>query len=445
MSSAQYKIKELKNDKVNYHIKVTVPNNVIESEIDLELSKVAKDAKMSGFRPGKVPLPMLRKKYHDSLRADVVKNQIIKSMDSIKADKKLKIATEPAIEDIKNENAQDIEFTLKYDLLPEIKLPDFKSIAMEKPVLEVEDKDIEEGLKKITEMHITYDKPKKTAAAKEGDQVIINTTGFIDGKEFKEGNLTDFKLVIGSGQFIPGFEDQLVGSKANSDVNVKVTFPKDYLHKDFAGKPAEFKTHVKEVFSPTAPKMDDEFAKTLKCKDLKELKEKISEEMSRTYASQVYTDMKMKFFNKLEDLLKFEIPETLLSKEINALKHQTEHSGEEDEDIAKKSDKEKEAYYKKLATRRVRIGLMLAEYVKSKNIQITQNDLNEEILKQAKQFPAQASQIFEFYHKDARARETIKGTVLEEKAMHYLFANEVSITDKKYKKDKLEKLLSSDK
>lgn len=445
MSSAQHKIKELKNDKVNYHVKVTIPNNVIESEIDLELSKVAKDAKMPGFRPGKVPLPMLRKKYHGSLRGDVVKNQIIKSMDSIKADKKLKVAAEPAIEDITNEDAKDLEFTLKYDLLPEIKLPDFKTIAMEKPVLDVQDKDIEEGLNSIAKMHITYDKPKKTAAAKEGDQVVIDTIGFIDGKEFKEGKVTDFKLVLGSGQFVPGFEDQLVGVKANSDITVKVTFPKDYFHKEFAGKPAEFKTHVKEVASPVTPKIDDEFAKTLKCKDLKELKEKISEEISKTYASQVHTDMKMRFFNKLEDLLKFDVPETLLSKEMHALRHQTEQSESEDEDIVNKSEKEKEAYYKKLATRRVRIGLMLAEYVKSKNIQITQNDLNEEILKQARQFPAQASQIFEFYHKDARARETIKGAVLEEKAVQYLFANEVAITEKKYKKDKLEKILSDDK
>ena len=441
MSQEEYTIEELKKDKVNYHIKVIVPSKIIESETDLELSKVAKTATISGFRPGKVPMSMLRKKHHSSLRADIAQNKIIDLMNKIKSDNKLKTFTEPLIENVVNEDSKNLEFTLKYDLLPEIKLPDFKRMTIEKPVLDVQEKEIEAGLDKLARIHTTYDTQKETTAAKKGDKVIIDSQIFVDGKEFEEGKMTDFSVILGSGNLISEFEDQLVGAKAKSDITIKIKLPEDYIYKHFAGKPAEFKTHVKEVLIPSVPKIDDEFAKTLEINDLKELKAEVSLEIANAYLSEIYIDMKMKFFDKLENLLKFDVPEALLSKEINALKHQTEHSVAQDENTDKKSEKEREEYYKKLATRRVRIGLMLADYVQHKNIQITQNDINQEILKQARKFPSQASQIFELYYKDTRVRDTIHGTVLEDKAVQYIFENEISITEKKYTKEKLEKML----
>lgn len=443
MSQEEYTIEELKKDKVNYHIKVVVPREVVESETNVKLNKFAKTAKKPGFRPGKVPISMLRKEYYSSLRLEVFQQKLTGLMNKIGSDSKIRTFTEPLIENVVNEDSKDLEFTLKYELLPEITLPDFKTITIEKPVLDIQEKDIQEGLNKLAQIHTAYNKSKETSASKQGDQVIIDSQGFIDGEEVENTELTDFKLVLGSGDLIPGFEDQLVGMKANSDVTVKVTFPEDYHNKNLAGKPVEFKTRVKQVFAPVVPKIDDEFAKTLEMKDLKELKEEVTSELENTYSSEIYTDMKMKLFDELDNLLKFDIPASLLSKEVNTLKYHTEHSGEQGADMAKKSDKEKEEYYKKLATRRVRIGLMLSDYAQHKNIQITQNDMNEEILKQARKIPHQASQLFEFYHKDVRARETIKAAILEEKAVRCIFENDISLTEKKYTQEKLKKMLDA--
>ena len=432
-------ISELVKDKLNLHLRVIVPSKDIESEIDKEIAKIAPTAKIDGFRIGKVPFHMLKKKYAASLRADAIRNQVARSIGDITKERKLRTATDPQITDLKAEPEKDVEFTLKFELLPEIALPNFSKISLERPVLDVADSDVDEEINKLLESSKTFDKETK-AKAKKGDQVTIDATGFVDDEEFSGGKLEGNKLVLGSGTFIPGFEDQLIGAKAGENIDVKVTFPKNYHAKELAGKNAEFKVKVLAVHNPTAAILDDEFAKKLKCSNAAELKEKISASIREAYSQHTRAFMKMKLFDQLESSLKFDVPESLLNKEVEILKNQT-GQGAEDPEIAKKSDKEKEDYYKKLALRRIRLGLMLAEYVHKNDLKIDENDIRQIMIQQARNFPGQESQLISFYYNNPNAFESLKAPALEEKAVTVIFDKEIKITEKKYSKNKLDKLL----
>lgn len=434
-------ISELKNDKTEFHAKVTIPVNSITGEIDQELKGIAKTAKMDGFRVGKVPTHILKKKYASSIRADIVRKKINSTIDELIKKNNLNIAMDPAIEDLENEDDKDLAFTLKFELLPEIKLPEFKKISIEKPVMKVSEKDVNEQINRIAEFSKTYEKESKGKAAS-GDQLTIDAVGYVDGKAFEGGKLEGHKLVLGSNTFIPGFEDQLIGSKAGDDVKVKVTFPEKYHAENLAGKPSEFKVQVKAVHKAITPKIDDEFAKKFKCDMLEKLKEQIKENLSTSYQEPIHILMKMNLFDKLENMLKFEVPKSLIEREVSILEKQSDQFS--DLDLNKKSDKEKAEYFEKLAARRVRIGLVLAEYVKQKNLKITEDDIRQAIIAQARNYPGQEKQVIEFYQKDRQALEALKGPILEEKGVKEIFDNEIIINEKSYSKDKLEELLEKE-
>ena len=311
----------------------------------------------------------------------------------------------------------------------------------EKPVLDVSKKDIDEQLDRILSFSKSYDKETKSKA-KSGDQVTIDAIGYVNGEAFDGGKLNSHKLVLGSKSFIPGFEDQLIGSKAGDDVSVKVDFPKDYHSKDLAGKPSEFKVKVLAVHQESTQKIDDEFAKKFKCENVEQLREQISKNISSNYDESILTFMKMELFDKLEELLKFEIPASLLEREKEILKGQSSKLGE-DAEIKNMSDKEKVKYFDDLAARRVRIGLMLAEYVKQKGLSITEEDLRHALIEQAKNYPGQEQMVIEFYQKNKNALENLKGPILESKGVKAIFANEVVIKEKRYTADKLEKFLEN--
>ncbi len=447
------KVTELKNNKTEYHAKISFLNKEIAELIDNKLNTVAKTAKMDGFRVGKVPVSILRKKHLPSIRADIIQNKINDSVNEVSKKNNLKVALEPVIEDLKNEEDKDLEFTIKFDLIPEIKMPEFKKISIEKAVLEVSKKDVNEQIKQLASFSKTYDKESK-GKAKKGDQVTIDAVGYVDGKAFDGGKLDDHKLVLGSNTFIPGFEDQLIDSKAGDDVSVKVDFPKEYHVKDLAGKPSEFKVKVKAVHKATDVKIDDEFAKKFKCETLAKLEEEISKNIASSYKEPIHNMMKMKLFDELENLLKFDVPKSLLTKEIDTLNVQAnqiekQEIGDKSENKSQsksdsKSEKEKKEYLNKIAGRRVKVGLMLAEYVNINKIRIEEEDIRQAIIAQARKYPGQEQKVIDFYQKNRNAIESLKGPILEEKAVKEIFSKEITIKEKKYSKDKIEKLLNEE-
>lgn len=436
-------IKELKSDKLNLHLAVTILAKDIDAEIEKQLLHISKTVRVDGFRVGKVPMTTVKKKYAASVRADVVSKKVSNAVYDIQKERKIRAIGEPKIEDFKSEDGKDIEFTLKYELLPEVSMPDWKKVSLEKPVLDVAEKDVNEALEKLAEMAVEYTEESK-AKAKKGDQVTMDAVGYADGVAFDGGKLDSYKLVLGSGVFIPGFEDQLVGVKTGEEVKVEVTFPEDYHAKNLAGKPSVFECKILAVHKPAKTEVNDELAKKFAAENLEDLKSKVAQDIKASFDSQIDIIIRKKLFDQLENLLDFEIPESLLKQEVAILKDQAKDDIKEDEDLKNKSEKELDEYFGKLALRRVRLGLMLAEYSRIHDLKVTQEDIYAGVVKQARNFPGYEQQIFDMYRKNTNLLEGLKGPILEDKAVKDIFENHVKPTEKKYSKDKLEKLIEKE-
>lgn len=433
-------VTEIKNDSTDLHVKVVIPAEDITIRVDKELVKLSKTAKVDGFRVGKVPVSFLKKKYGLSLRLDTVQNLISNAVDKIIKDRNLQLIMDPEVRDVQNKEDEPLEFVVEYTLLDKVELPDFDKISLERPVLRLTDKDIDDQLQDMAKHISSYNKQSKDEA-KEGDQVTIDAIGYKNDKAFPGGTLEGYKLVLGSKRFIPGFEDQLIGKKAGDKVSVNVTFPKWYHEKSLAGKPAVFEVNILDVHTKTDTIIDDEFAKIFQTENLEKLKERIRGNLQNIYEDQVMVIMKMKLFDELEKKIKVQPPKALIEKEANILKEQI--AGSDDEDLQNKSEKEKEAYFNKLATRRVKIGLMLAEYVKLNDIRIELQDFHDAILAQAKEFPGREKEIVELYSKNKNAVNSLKGPILESKAVGHILER-IKLKDKEYDKNTLDKLIADE-
>ncbi|MDD9335092.1 MAG: trigger factor [Rickettsiaceae bacterium] len=436
-------VTELKNEGLDFEVKVVLPSSKIANEVQKELASLAKKVKLDGFRVGKVPISIVNKKYKQSVRSDVVNHEINHAVQHVIKDHKLKTIGDPQLENLRNEENEDIEFTLKFELLPDIELPDFKKMKITHPKLVIKEDDVNKQIDKLASISKIYNKESK-GKVKKGQEVTIDAIGYVNNEIFEGGKVTDYKLVIGSGTFIEGFEDQLIGTKIGDEVEVNVKFPEDYNMEQVAGQPAKFIVQVKAVHSADEVVIDDEFAKKFNCETLEELRDNISKSIENEYSEPIRTLMKMSLFDQLEKLLMFNVPKSLIDQEISILKSQMEGNSDSNSIFKDKSEAEISEYYNKIVLRRVRIGLMLSEYMKIKNLHIEQKDLISAIMAQAKKFPGQETAIFDFYKKNPNALERLKGPLLEEKTVQHIFDNEVILEEKNYTKEKLEEFLAQE-
>lgn len=435
--------KIIKNEGLDFDVEVKIPDEVIAHKIQKELLELVKKVKLDGFRVGKVPLSVVEKKYGAAVRGDVISHEINHAVDHIIKDNDLDLATDPKIDGLKTESGKAIEFVVKFEKMAKFEIPDFKKISINKPMLTIEDKDIDKHLDKLIESSKEYTKESKGKAAK-GDQVTIDAVGYVDGDAFEGGKLEHHKLVLGSKSFIDTFEDQLIGTKTGDELTVEVTFPEKYHAKNLAGKPSKFEVKVLAVHKAEKTEINDEFAKKFGCETVEALRSQISSNIEAESADAIHTTMKMDLFDKLEEVLNFEVASSLLDREYQTLKVQTEQAGNADESDLSKTKEELETYYKKIAARRVRIGLLLAEYVKIKNLRIDQEDIRNAVMDQAKMFPGREQAVFEYYIKNPKLLDSLKGSILEEKAVRDIFENEVKLVEKKYTQAEFEKLLDQD-
>lgn len=434
-------VTELKNEGLDFEVKVVLPSSQIANEVQKELASLAKKVKLDGFRVGKVPINIVNKKYKQSVRSDVVNHEINHAVQHVIKDHKLKTIGDPQLENLRNEENEDIEFTLKFELLPDIELPDFKKIKITHPKLVIKEDDVNKQIDKLASISKIYNKESK-GKVKKWQEVTIDAIGYVNNEAFEGGKVTDYKLVIGSGTFIEGFEDQLIGTKTGDEVEVNVKFPEDYNIEQVAGQPAKFIVQIKSVHSADEVVIDDEFAKKFNCETLKELRDNISKSIESEYSEPIRTLMKMSLFDQLEKLLMFNVPKSLIDQEISILKSQMECNSDANSIFKDKSEAKISEYYNKILLRRVRIGLMLSEYMKIKNLHIEQKDLVSAIMAQARKFPGQETAIFDFYKKNPNALERFKGPLLEEKTVQHIFDNEVILEEKNYTKEKLEEFLA---
>lgn len=417
------KVTETKSKGLNREYQAVIPAADFEKEIDAKLDALSKTTKLPGFRPGKAPKAMLKQKYRASVLGEVLDEMLRQAADSIVKDNKLRPAVMPEINLKVFKDGQDIEFDVVVDVLPEIKLGDFSKVELEKLTAEVPAEEVEKAIRYVAESRKENVKIAEDRPTKKGDIAVIDFVGSVDGNEFNGGKGSAYPLELGSGSFIPGFEDQLIGKKAGDKVDVKVTFPKEYHAKDLAGKDAVFAVEIKEIREPKPVVIDDEFAVSLGEKDLDSLRAKVVERIKSDYEIASKMKLKRALLDVLDKEYSFDVPQKLTDAEYDGIVKQYEQAKKYNQlDDYEKSKDEKDllAEYKEIASRRVKLGLLLSEVGMNAKINITPEDINKAIAAEARKYPGQEKAVFDYYLKNKEAVEALKAPVFEEKIVDYI-------------------------
>jgi trigger factor len=386
---------------------------------------------LRGFRPGKVPMAHLRKIYGKAVMAETIEALIRELNAKVVTDHGLKLAMEPKVT-IPNEETEvekviggqsDLAYTLAVEVLPKIELADFKGIKLERPVAEVTDAQVSEALDRIAEQNRPFAARGEGGKVEKGDRVVIDFTGTLEGVPFEGGTGGDVGVNVGSGTFIPGFEDQLIGMAAGETRQVKVTFPSNYTNAQLAGKDAEFKVTAKTVEAPTAVTVDDAFAKQLGLDSLDKLKEAVKARVQQEHAGLSRQRVKRQLLDKLDEMHKFALPPTLAEEEFknvwNAVDSDLKAQGRSFEDEGTTEEKAREEY-RGIAERRVRLGLVLAEIGERNKIAVTDEEITRAIVERARQVPGREQEVWEFYQKNPGALASIRAPIFEEKVVDFL-------------------------
>ena len=433
-------VTEISKDGLKHEFRVVVDKAEIERQVAVKLKDIAGRVKIPGFRPGKVPMPMLKQRYGTSVMGEVIEQTVTETSGRAVADKGLRPALQPKIE-IKTigDDATDLEYTLSVEVLPEIGEVTLTGIELERPVFKATDAEVDEALGKIAERYKSSEPVKSKRAAKAGDIVVIDFKGTVDGEARPGMDGTDFELELGSGSFIPGFEDQLTGAKPGESRTVNVTFPDDYGAAELQGKAAVFEVTVKDLKKPIPAKLDDELAKKLGMESLEAVKEAVTRQLQSDYDG--YTKLKLKraLLDKFAESHSFDVPPSMVDMEFEAIWKRVEEDAKSGKDAQEPSatDMEKDkAEYRAIAVRRVRLGLLLNEIGRRQNLQVTQDELNRALMMEARNYPGQEKMIVEFYRKNPRAIENLRAPLYEDKVVTYVLG-QVKLTDKPVSRDEL--------
>lgn len=407
---------------LKHEFKVIVPAGQIETKVKTRLSEVAQTASLPGFRPGKVPLPLLRKRYGASVTSEVVEAAINDGARQAIDEHKLRPALQPQINVTAFAEGKDLEFTVAVEALPEVEVMDLATVAVERPVAPVGDDEIEDALKSIAAQQNTTEAAEAGHGAEGGEVVVIDFVGKIDGVPFDGGKGEAYPLTLNSGSFVPGFEDQLIGAKAGDQKVVKVTFPDDYSP-GLAGKDAEFDVTVKEVRRVVTKAIDDELAKAVGQESLAALREAVKGEIEKRHAAMSRAHVKRKLLDVLAANHSFAVPPGMLELEFDGIWKSIERDraqGQTDPADAGKSDDELKAEYRSIAERRVRLGLLIAEIGKRNNIAVAQQDLNKAMIEEARRFPGQEHLVIQYFQKNPQAVDGLRAPIFEDKVVDFI-------------------------
>ncbi len=414
-------VTETNADGLKREFKVVVPADKLEQRTQDRLAEIAREVKLPGFRPGKVPMKIVRQKYGASIMGEVLEQAVNDGTGAAIAEKGLKPALQPKVEITSYAEGKDLEFTVAVEVLPEITAMDFATITLEREKASVPDAEVDETLGRIAERYEGSEAVSRES--KSGDVVVIDFVGKKDGVAFDGGTAEAYSLKLGSGTFIPGFEDQLVGKKADDKVEVQVTFPEGYGNEDLAGKPATFDVTVKEVREPTPAVLDDELAKKLGMDSLDALKQAIRDEVTRELDGLARTKLKRKLLDVLADNHDFQVPEGMVEQEFEHIWKQVSQDREQgrvDPSDEGKDEDTLKAEYRKLAERRVRLGLLLADVGQKNTVQITQDDLNKALIEEARRYPGQEHMVFQYYKNNPDALNSLRAPLFEDKVIDFI-------------------------
>ncbi len=440
-------IKETASKGLRRAFTVTIPAKEIDGKIADEVKKIAPQVKMPGFRPGKVPANLVRKMHGEQLHAQAFDETIRESVDRLMKDKKLRPAMQPKIDIGEGyEQGKDAELSVELEVLPDIAAPTMDGLKLERLTVPVTDAQVMESVERIAGSNKSYKDAPKTKKAAEGDQLIIDFTGRLDGVEFAGGKADGAALVIGSGQFIPGFEEQLVGVKAGDAKTITVTFPADYQAKDLAGKNAEFDIAVQAVKIETETKADDEFAKNLGLDSLDKLKELLRGQLEQETAGLTRTQMKRALLDQLAAGHDFDVPAGMVEAEFEQIwaQLQQEVSRSDDPAAALKEIEAEKDDYRRIAVRRVRLGLLLSEIGQANKVQVSNNEMSMLIQQAAQQYRAEDRQRFmDYVQNEPMAAAQLRAPLYEDKVVDFLF-DKAEITDREVTREELEAAIEAD-
>ncbi|MEJ5216809.1 trigger factor [Cognatishimia sp. D5M38] len=438
-------VTETLNEGLKRGYTITLTADELDAKVNEKLAEAQPDVEMKGFRKGKVPMALLKKQFGQRVLGEAMQESIDGAMSSHFEESGDRPALQPKIEMQNGEEwkeGDDVVVDMSYEALPEIPEVDLKSIELEKLVVKPEDADVEEALGKLAETAQNFKSRRKGSKAKDGDQVVMDFVGKIDGEAFDGGAGEDFPLVLGSGQFIPGFEEQLVGVKAEEEKDVTVSFPEEYQAEHLAGKEAVFTCTIKEVKEPVAAELDDELAKQFGAEDLNALKEQITERLVAEYAGAARQVQKRALLDALDKVVSFDLPPSLVEAEANQIAHQLWHEENPEVEGHDHPEIEPTEEHTSLAERRVRLGLLLAELGQKAEVEVSDAEMTQAIMNQARQYPGQERQFFEFVQQNQQMQQQLRAPLFEDKVVDYVFEL-AQVSDKEVSKADLEKAVEA--
>lgn len=442
-------VTETRSEGLKREYSVSIPVAELASKVDARIAELKGKIKLNGFRPGKVPVAHIKKMYGRSAMAEVIEASVRDANQKIVTDNNFKLAADPKVTlpteeaDVEKliSGSADLNYTVGIEIVPEIKLGDFKTIKLEKPVADVSEAEVDEALGRIAKQNTPFEAKADGARAANGDRVTIDFVGTIDGVAFQGGTGQDIAVDIGSGTFIPGFEEQLVGIAAGENRTVKATFPAAYANAELAGKAAEFAVTAKKIEVPGTVTIDDEFAKQLGLESLAKLRDAVKEQIGRDYQRMSRQKVKRALLDALDKMHKFELPPTLAEEEFNRVwasvteELKAENKTFEDENTTEEKAKEE---YRGIADRRVRLGLVLAEIGDKNKITVGDEELSRAVAERARQFAGQEQRVWDYYRQNPEALASLRAPIYEEKVVDFLLEL-ADVTEKKVSKEELMK------
>ena len=436
---------EKSNEGLSRVIAVTIPAAELNEKLEARIKEMAPQMKLKGFRPGKVPASHVKKTFGRDFMGEIINASLNETSQGALEELNIRPAA-PAEMKLTSDmdkviaGQEDLAYEMSLEVMPEFTPVDPKTLKLTRPTYEASDEDLDEALKELASQAKSYeDKKGKTVKAADGDQLTIDFLGKIDGEAFDGGAATDADLVIGSGRFIPGFEEQLKGAKVGEEKTIEVTFPEEYQAKHLAGKAATFDVTVKAIKAEVESKIDDEFAKRIGLESLDQLKELLKSNLNQQYAGATRFKLKRALLDVLDEGHDFPLPPKMVDAEFEGIWAQVsadKDAGQLPEDDAKKSEDELKAEYKKIAERRVRLGLVLAEIGRANNVGVSDQELSNAIMAEARNYPGQERMVLDFYRQNPNAAAQLRAPIYEEKVVD-LIVSVAEVKDEAISKEEL--------
>jgi len=438
-------VTETLNEGLKRGYTITVTAAELDAKVQEKLVEAQPEVEMKGFRKGKVPMAMMRKQFGPRIMGEAMQDAIDGAMKEHFDKSGDRPAMQPDVKMVGGEDwkeGTDVVVEMTYEALPAIPEVDASKVTLERLIVKAEDSAVDEALANLAESAQNFEDRKKGSKAKDGDQVVIDFKGSVDGDYFEGGTGEDYPLVLGSNSFIPGFEAQLVGAKAGEEVKVEVSFPAEYGAANLAGKAAVFECTVKAVKGAVPAEVNDELAKKYGAEDLAALKGQISERLEAEYQGAARAVMKRSLLDQLDVLVKFELPPSLVEAEAGQIAHQLWHEENPEVHDHNHGAVETTDEHKKLAERRVRLGLLLAEVGRKAEVTVTDQEMTQAVMTQARQYPGQERQFFEYVQKNQQMQQQLRAPIFEDKVVDHIVAG-AKVSDKEVSKEDLQKAIEA--